>query len=341
MRLYFFILTVLLVSSSCGAVALSLPRLVSLPRRARFLAGFVLAPFFLGAWVGLCLWLAPQASNGLVAAAPLLLSLGVLFIFRVRFRSFLADIWKSLPGAPVWLKFLRGLFILLCALVLYKSVINVRSPVDGYDALQYLEEATAVADRTEHAADFILSRNKYDTHNFVWPAYLAYSQMWAKKAAYPHDAPARAAIALTFLYMLAAVFVLSGAVKLEGLGLLAVIILMQVPYMDSILHAAERDAFRTIPLLVLAASFITLTPNRLKHTSIKGFLWFAVVCACVLSGHSLGAMLALSIMSAWAVWALSCGARTRVLLPLFMCLAGLAIAGLHYMVTLATKGNLL
>jgi hypothetical protein len=255
--------------------------------------------------------LAPGSSPLISFAAPAAFAVGYLTLLSMRRK--LPDLRlrrtiKRMPTASL------APTIVAITLTSYAGVQLARNavrPVHGYDALQYMGEAAAFAKvRTIASIPGISGLAdgtvRGDLHSFAWPAYMAHALMAPPDALSEpfRNAGARVAIQLTMLYLLAAMGAMIGSLRLPGVFPVAIPFLLQLPQLDYVTQEGARDAFRTIPVLLLAG---LLAGGLRRHASSKvlPFAWLsslAIVSGFCVGGHTLGLILWASLVGLWAVF---------------------------------------
>ncbi len=309
-----YLAQLLLVSSALGAATLHMPRIVAVPRVSRFLIGFCLTPFVLGLWMLLTAAVLPGAPRWLLLIIPSGASVLVLATRGTRTaRRLWSDFrWMRRPALnrPAYL--LTGAAILLTLFVATKLILNGRQPITGNDALFYLGQALRFADaRTLSAVnDFSGASDGSmmgDTHSFLFPAFLSHALITTvdNPLGYPYDWAARTAFQVTIPYLFLAIMALAATSRIPATGSLAVILLLQVPQYEYISHESSRDAFRTIPLLLLATVLVGLRPWRLrKSLRLTELIPVLVLAALAMAGHILGIIVIAAVSGAWLCWSL-------------------------------------
>ncbi|HOX22058.1 MAG TPA: hypothetical protein PLL10_01230 [Elusimicrobiales bacterium] len=335
LRLCLYLASLILTAVAGGAIAYNFPRHIPLTRNARFLAGAALAPYLIGFWAGPAILLLPKGLSSATLLLPPLAALLAAIILRRRLASACRGILHTITRRT-------DKVLLICAFAVIAAVAlklgrNAAAPVDGYDALSYMQEAIATADNTANAENFLFKRMDYDKHNYVWPSYLSYAFLWGEAQRYPADLPARLAFQLPFLGLMLSIFVLAAPLRTPGLGLFTLFVFLLVPSIGHIPLACDREAFALIPLLLLAASLLELSPAKLKNTRRGTLCWFFLLALAAISGHTLGAIWTAILCAAWTLSILRRGASlVSTLAPLLAAAAGLVAGGLHYLIHLLT-----
>lgn len=331
-----------LVSFALGCLSLRAPRLLMIPRLSRFLTGFCLAPFFLALWVLLASVIFPGFSRLFFLLPPSIIAALVL----------LRHAGSSIRSGGRWIRrtrngsagLLPACLAYACAGVLVFSVLsklvaNGAVPVTGSDAIQYLGYSLRLAQGRSFSS--ISGHNDSpdgamigDMHGPVWHAYLSHAQMTTgiNPLGYPNDHAVRVAFQITVVYMLLAVAALAAASGGLGVAPLAIILLLQVPQYEYISIGSSRDAFRIIPLVLLAAVLSGLSPSRLRSKlRFAALIPVAALSAFSLAGHTLGGMVVLAIGLAWTIWSLAAGSGwKKIALVLLAMGAGLVMGGTQY-----------
>ena len=346
-----YLLLLLLPSLALGTIAVHLPRQLIVPPISRFLIGFSATPFFIAVWMLVLAALLPGASRWLFLLLPAAVALVVLALYAPRTLHRLLREWQRIRAASKnpWLAYLIYVtFAVLMALVIFKLIPNGQYPFTEHDALVYAIEALQFARSRSISGipDFratIDSVMPYHPHTFLYQALLSQSLMatGSDTLGFPYDHAARAVIQALFLYMLLAVVALAKTFRVLGVGSLAIIVLLQVPNIEYLSYASSRDAFRIIPLVLLAIIFVGLSPRRLQRRLHPGSLFFCLIFAGFsLAAHTLNLVMVGSIVLAWLVWVLLGKAPWRnILLVLGAILIGLFISGLHYLKSYMDTGN--
>ena len=305
----------LVLSLALGSLTLHQPRLLMVPRLSRFLIGFCVVPFVIGAWMLFIAFIVPGGPRWLFLVIPSVAALGIIIWYgsptwrRLRrehrqTRKLFRNLW------PIYLIYASVILILI--LVTSRLIFNGRPPVDGFDALGYLGKSLAFAQQRSLAAvtgaqGSADGRLVGDTHGFLFPAFLSQALLTTgnNPSGYPYDQAGRAAFQVTFLYMLLSVIALTGAIRYPGSGALALLLFLQVPQFAIISSNSSRDAFRIIPLMLLMAVLMGLSPSRLRsRLPPLSLLPPLLLAAFSLWGHSLGGFVAATMILAWAIWSL-------------------------------------
>lgn len=341
---------VVLVALALGFVLVRFPRWLPRPAWARFLTGFSLAPLILGLWViGLC-YLAPGASRWVFVLGPIPLALFPLALF---WRPVSTRLGKSLrAGTGNWRKdyFLlasvAGLALTLL-LLLYNVAWNLRLPISNADAIQYLSEARYFSQsRTPEsiigyrgAADGSI---RGDIHGFIFPAYLAQAMMAAPDPiGYPNDLAARGAFQVTLFFMITATAALAVAMGLTGAVPLALILLLLVPELHYISSGCNRDAFRIIPLVLLAVAMLGVVPVKWSWRSLPALGFLALLAGLSISAHTLAAFALPGMVLAWLGWGVARKARLVPMIPVLIAIGlGALLGGEQYLAAHLETGSL-
>lgn len=341
---------VVLVALALGCVLVRFPRWLPQPAWARFLTGFSLAPLVLGLWVIGLSYLAPGASRWVFVLGPIPL---VLFPLALLWRPVLTRLGKSLrAGTRNWRKdyFLMASVVglaLTLLLLLYHVTWNLRLPISNADAIQYLSEAHYFSQsRTPEsiigyrgAADGSI---RGDIHGFIFPAYLAQAMMAAPgPIGYPNDLAARLAFQVTFFFMLTATAALAVAMGLPGAAPLALILLLLVPELHYISSGCNRDAFRIIPLVLLAVAMLGLVPVKLSWRSLPALRLIALLAGLSISAHTLAAFALPGLVLAWLGCRLVRKAKLVPMIPVLVAIGlGALLGGVHYLAAYQETGSL-
>ncbi len=346
-----YALQLLLVSLGLACVGVHQPRMLAGTRLSRFLIGFCVTPFVLGVWMlvvaaafpGLPRWaflLPPPAVAIASLAAYGSRTLRRMVLAHERIRRLSRPFW------PICVSWAGASLVLL--LVVYRLVIRAQEPVLAHDALVYLGEALAFAQQRsiDAAAAFrgwATGTTQGGTHNFVFPAYLAHALVTTgdNPLGYPYDHAVRVAFQATFVYMALSVIALGGIARYPGAGALTLVLTLLVPQFGLIASRDSRDAFRIIPLMLLAVVLAHLSPERLRHRiPLVRLIPPLILAAFVISGHTLGAIVTLTVVLAWVVWAIVGKARRlNVLLVAGAVAAGTLGGGFHYLITYIQTGR--
>ncbi len=346
-----YLLLLLLPSLALGVMAARRPRLLIVPQASRFLIGFSVTPFVLAVWMLLLAGILPGSPRWMfllppsaVAVVPLYLY-GPNFLGRVIRKRQLIRI-SSRNYWPVYLTYVCA--TLLVTLVTSKLIINAQAPIAGHDALVYANEALEFA-RSRSIFEIPDFRGTADDvipghpHSFIYQAFLSHSLLTTEsnKLGFPHDHACRVAVQALFLYMLCGVLALAKTSRYLGVGALTLVLLLQVPKFEYISYFGSRDAFRLIPILLLAATLTGLSPRRLRHKlhtfSLLPCLLFVTFS---LAAHTMNAVMVGSITLAWLIWVLIENTpRRNILLVLGAICTGLLIASVHYVKSFIDTGN--
>ena len=350
-----YLLQLLLLSLALGSWTLHLPRWLRVPRMSRFLIGCCATPFVMGAWMLLMAAIVPGGRRLLFLAPPLAVAVALLVFYGPRaLRRLIRDHRRTLRASrnpwPVYAVY-AGVAVMLVVLV-PKLVQNGRPPTLAHDASIYLSQALPFAqERSLGATSGWLGApgdaNQGSNHNFVYPAFLSHALLNTghNPLGYPYDHAARAAFQATFICMLLSVVALASTTRYLGAGALAVILLLQVPQIEYISYQSSRDAFRIIPLMLLAATLAGVSPPKLRYrlrpaALVKLLLPPMVLAAFSLSGHTLGGLVVVTMALAWLIWGLLRKARwLNMTLVLVAMGVGLLLGGFHYLVTYLETGT--
>lgn len=350
--IFIYLLKLLLVSVALGSLTLHSPRQLMVPRLSRFLVGFCLTPFVLGIWMLGAALVLPGGPRGMFGGGPVVISLAILVIYGPRSLRRLSRSFRRTQKSFKFSWPVYGVYLgaaLLMAAVGTKLVYNGQFPVGGSDALVYLGEALPFAQErsilaTPYFHDELESATQGDIHNFLYPAFLSDALLTTgnNPIGYPFDHAARATFQMTIVYMLLAMVALARLAPYPGVAALALIFLLQAPQLEYISVASSRDAFRIIPLLLLAVVLSGLTPARLRgRLRISALLPPFIGAALALSGHTIGGVIALTLVGAWLIWGIFQKAhRWNLLLVVAAVGLGLFVSGLHYITAYLETGQL-
>lgn len=347
---YAYILQLLLISTALGLLGVYSPKVLILPRTVRFLTGFCLAPFFVGAWMIGFAALAPGASRWLFVAGPVVASLITIAKLGPRYFRSPARGCVRVFKRLTWVNYcVYGLGIVLFGAVIAKLLHNGQFPVTAHDAVFYLREALPFATARDlaaingfrGAADGSLNG---DIHGFLFPAFLSHAllQTGQQVPGFPSDLPMRFAFQSTVVYMLLAVLAFAKTTRVRMTATIAVIFVLLAPQLYYISYASSRDGFRIVPLLLLATVLAGLKPCRFKNRiKILPLIPVAVISAFCLYGHTIGGFVVLTLGAAWAVWAYGNNMRAKYLLAVLGAIAvGLAVASGHYVAAFVETGSI-
>lgn len=349
---FIYLIQLLLLSLALGSWALHQPRLLMVPRISRFLIGFCITPFVLGVWMLLMATVLPGAPTWLFVLPPSVLAIALLALYGPRILRRLRRDWGRTPrlcGRPWVVYFTYFATAMLIAMVTCKLVTNGRPPVSGHDGLVYLGQALAFAEERSICATTSFrgwpdGTIRGTSHSFLFPAFLAHALITTGRnpIGYPYDHAVRAAFQITLMYMLLSVVALAGMARYRGTSALVLILLLQVPMLGYISHNQSRDAFRIIPLMLLATVLTGLSPQTLRDRLRRASLLPPLILAAFsLSGHTLGGIVVVTITLAWMTWGIV--QRARWLNLLLVCGAitvGLLVSGSHYATAYLETGTL-
>jgi tetratricopeptide (TPR) repeat protein len=247
---------------------------------------------------------------------------------------------------PLYLGYVGALLVLVLAGS--KLLLNGGTAVRSHDALLYLGRALRFAQERSLSATTGFEGSpdgayRGDFHGFVFPAFLSHALLTTgdNPPGFPQDQAARAAFQITVLYMLLAVMALAGTSRYPGVGALAAVLLLLVPGLEYVSYHSSRDAFRIIPIMLLATVLTGLSPQRLRHRlRLPALLPPLVLAAFCLAGHTLGGLVVLMMAIAWTVWSLV--HRTRWLAVALVLAAiglGLLLGGFRYLAPYLETGT--
>ena len=286
---------------------LALPRALPAPRLARFFAGLSLAPFASGGWVMLWAALWPGMPRGalvvgLMASALLLCASAARSLPRQVMRA-----WRRLPpmpGGALTIALVYGALLIALALLGVRLWRNALQPVVAHDALNYLNEALYFLDQRS-LSGMLDMRDAADgsvrgtTHGFLFTALLAGALLFTDGApGFANDLAARLAVQLTVPAMLCGVLALCGVLRRRGAGALAVLMVLGVAQFEYISHAASRDGFRIVPLLLLVLVLSTLGAQRVRLVTLA---LVAGAAALAFTAHTLNVMVIATVTAMWCV----------------------------------------
>lgn len=343
-----YVLQMLLVSTALGIFTLLLPRALPVPRLARFLVGFTLAPFAIGAWVIIVGMIVPGATRWWFLAPPLVASITLIGSRGRRAWRALAEAHRRdrARAALPWLGYTcyLGAAVVLVLLV-QVMVANSNATVIAGDALVYFGEAMRFASEPgrstmagiEGAAD---GSFRGDYHGFFLPAFLAHGLMSldSEPLAFPGPLAVGAPFQLTLAYMLLAAAACAALVRQIGAGALAVVLIPLAAPMQHISYALGRDAYRTIPLLLLILVLASVARRRSVPRHV--LLPVMVLAAAAQVAHTLGGPIVAAIVAAWCLTRLvqRCGLGVPVVA---VAVLGLLMGGLRYADAYVDTGRLL
>jgi len=348
-----YLLQLLLISLGSGCWTYHQTRLLHLPGLSRFLTGFCLTPFILGAWMFIPATLLPGAPRGWFLIPPLLLACASLFFYGSHTFQRLARYFKRNPHiySYRWIDYLAiaGAIVVLLS-VLYKVGLNCTLPTINTDASSYLGEALRFVNKRSLSAITGMQGSpdgslRGEVHGFMYPAFISHALMntSANSFGYPHDLAAQVAFQATFIYMIIAMITLVSVIRPLSASAIALILLFQVPQFFDITYASDRDGYRIIPLLLLTAVLIGLSPKRMRHQLRPESLIAPIfLSACALAGHTLGGFIVIAMTVAWIIWVIP--ARPRWLNVLLVSTAlgtGLLIGGTHYIKAYLDTGSVM
>jgi hypothetical protein len=346
-----YLINLLLISLALGSLTFQLPRALPLPGHTRFLIGFCLAPFATGLWMLVLAAVAPGAGRVWFILPPPLLSIGVLLALARRIVPHGRRVLMKVRLSHRWTFILTSLAAAgVAGIVLIKLITLAGRPVIGFDALQYLGETYTFAEKRSLASlngfrDAPDGTRRGDIHGPLWPAFLAHSLLHTgdDHLGYPYDQATRAAFQVTMVYMGLSVLALAGALRQPGTGALALILLALAPQFGSVANSSGRDAFRIIPLMLLAALLAGLSPARLQRSfPVAAWFFLALFSALSLAGHALGALAVIGLFLAWWAWHLVMKTRWSSLVFAGLAVgAGLILGGTHYIQAYLETGRLM
>lgn len=349
---YLYLAELLLLSMAMGCLTLHQPRILRVPRLSRFLIGFCVSPFLLGTWMIVLASLWPAASRWAFLISPSLLAIIVLALYgRRSLHRLVHSLQRSFRSLrtswPHYVVYIAAATVLL--LVTTRLVLNFPPPIRDHDALAYLGEALPFAlERTPSTINTFRGApdgtQRGDAHGFLFPAFLSHALMTNASGVpgYPNDLTVRAAFQVLFIYMLLSIAALAGTARLRGLAALAIIAVLQVPQLELLSVTRDRDAFRIIPLMLLATFLAGLSPQSLRHRMRPTLLLPAIILvAYAQAAHNLGGLIVATIALAWAIWSLWGGARWQnVLLVLVAMGVGIFLGGGHFVVAYLETGSI-
>ena len=342
-----YLATYALVSVGLAGCLLAMPRALPAPRLARFFAGLSLAPFAVGAWVMLWAALWPGMPRGAIVTG--LMASGLLLATRVS-RALprrLAQGWRrlpSIPGGAMALWIIYGALFVALTLLSVRLWRNALQPVAAHDAINYLNEALYFLDQRSisgmldmrDAADGSVRGN---THGFVFTAMLAGALLYTDASlGFPNDFAARVALQLTFPAMLCSLVALASVLRRRGAGALAILMVLGVAQFEYISHAASRDGFRIVPLLLLVLMLSTLRTKRIRFSTLS---LVTGVAALALTAHTLNVMVVAIVTAMWCL--VACWQQRRLAQILVVPLAiGLGVAAMsgRYFASYLASGHL-
>ncbi len=310
-----YLAQLLIISLSLGALTLHYPRLILVPRLSRFLVGFCATPFVLGVWMLLLALVLPGASRWLYIIIPIAVAIALLIwygpkSFRWLMQSYIRT-YRTSKNRWLLVIIYVGVIVLV-GITISKLAYNGRDPITAHDATFYLGQALPFA-RERVLSEVITFGGRPDgtirhsTHNFILPAYLSHALLsgGGDVPGFPHDHAVRIAFQVPFIYLLLAMLALTSTTRYVGMGGLAIILLLQVARFGDISYASNRDAFRIIPLLLLATVLAGLSPGRLRFKLHPAMLLPPFILAAFsLSGHALGGVAVVVMTPAWLLWGL-------------------------------------
>jgi tetratricopeptide (TPR) repeat protein len=309
-----YLLQFLVIAAGCGALTLHLPRALPMPRITRFLFGFTLAPYAIGAGTAILGSIIPGGPGWLFYWLPAVGAVVLLAVFGRRTgRRFVRTVRRGLrAAAPPWLVLgIASLAVIVVGAGTGPRLwANAWTPVSGHDALLYSSKAAVFAEQRATAAIAGMRGSpegtaREDAHGILYPAFLGHAMLTAPGAhdAWPaNDYALRFAFQVSFPLMLLAVAALGATYRLPGTGALAITLLLMVGYFEYISFQSSRDAFRIIPLMLYTALLVGLSPARLRarvHPSVAAPLFLLPIA--VLYGHTLGGIVAVLATAAWMV----------------------------------------
>lgn len=347
---YIYIFQLLLVSTALGLWATHLPRVLLVPRVARFLIGFCLSPYLLGVWMAGFSLLASGAERWLFIVIPVLLSLALIIKYAPKAAKRLRGCLKRQIMRPAWANYVAyGCGLLVLGIVCLKLYVNGLLPVVAHDATFYLREALPFANARDASAingfrGSLDGSLHGDIHGFLWPAFLSHALVNTNSdvLGFPSDQAARMAFQSTFAFMLLAVVALARTAGTMATGAVALIVLMWMPDLGYISQYSTRDAFRIIPLLTFAALLTGLKTSYLKRKiRIIPLLPVILITVFAIFGHTIGAVVITTTTLAWGVWAYGKNISKIHFFGVFFAIAiGVTLASGQFITAFAETGSI-
>jgi hypothetical protein len=316
-----FLVALAVCGLATGAALLAAPRLMPIPRSARFFCGLSLGPYAAGLVVLLLLATFPGLPWAAIQATLAALALTALWRTRALLRKAISGNWRAVRrewrapqfAAAAAMSALIGFVGLLLA-------INAGAPLIAFDALQYSREAALLGAATDLAgwvghtgtADGTF---RGDIHHPIYVGYLAWAQHFAPAGVVTEDLALRLAFQATFLCMLAALTVVGLALRWRWWSLAPIPLLLLVPQFDYVSASASRDAFRMVPIAIVSALLLRLGLYRWRPRQALDLVApISAASALALMGHTLNGFVMLALLGGWSLWALC--ARRPFLVPL-------------------------
>lgn len=346
---FLYLIQMLFLSIAFGVWTSRRIQWIPTPKLVRFLIGFCSTPYLIGLWVLLVATITTSGSRYLYTI-PLLIISGLILWFEgpASYRENKSVIQQKIHSLKDNVPFIRILIWLGFTIVFaYLSTFlyhNSRQVVGGYDALGYLSKATYLIG---HSPSSLITEGdgafRGDDHGLTFPAYLSHALvMTGGEIGYPNDQAARDAFQLTFIYMMLAIVALGASLGSPETGLLAGVILLLVPQFDYVSFANSRDAYRIIPLLLLAAVLFHYRPPQFTHkVNHRLFNVPLILSMFAFEGHSLGGLIVVFIALAWLLWVVV-SYRSFSLNHVFILMAlaiGLFLGGIRYAVQFTYTGS--
>jgi hypothetical protein len=343
-----YILQLLMVSMALGVVGLLSPRMLPGPRAARFLTGFAMAPFAVGAWVMLLGVALPGSSRWFFLLPPVGVAFAVLAMRGRTALRYLARAYRRTHRLSRGRGFAYSAYAGLIAVMFVLAgvlIANGSATMIAHDALVYLGEALYFAGspgavNMAGMADSFDGMFRGDYHGFMFPAFLSHALMSLHPGflEFPGPQVLGAPFQLTVIYMLLAVAAGAAAARQLGAAALAIVLVMLASPLEHISYSLGRDAFRIIPLMLLIAVLSSMG-GRTRGRWLAYATVF-VLSASALAGHTLGGPVVVTIVAAWS---LACllqrkGLGTSVVL---VAACGLLFGGVRYIDSYVETGRLL
>lgn len=343
----FYLVTQSLLGMGLGALLLRMPRIVPVPRLARFLAGIALAPLASGLWVMACVLLWPGVPRLLLAVGLVIVAL-LLLVGNGRHTPY--RLWRAwrrmapLPGGSVTLRVLYGVCAVVMTMFAMRLWRNGVQPFSAHDVLNYLSEAKYFLARRSGAgmlgmSDAVDGSVRGSTHGFVYTAMFASALSFVDgEAGYDQDFTARLAAQLTMPALLCALLALTALIKRRGAGALSVLLLIGVPQFEYVSFAASRDAFRIVPLVLLVLLLATLPRQRVRVLTLTVL---AGLTTLSFAAHTLNIIVIATGATMWGLLALIERRPWRPLVLTLSALAlGVALASGRYVDSYLVSGQL-
>lgn len=239
--------------------------------------------------------------------------------------------------------------ILITVMVMSKLTLNAQHPLIAADALDYSNGALQFAEQRSISVlpDFqgkLDNDGPFSTHTFIFEAFLSQALLFTEDhLGYPNDQALRMAFQLTFFYMLLSLVALaSNSSRFVGAGALSILFLLQVPELGYISSASSRDAFRIIPLMLLATVLCSLSPKRLKKKiPILTFMIVFFLALLAFAAHTLNLLMLGIVIGAWLCWqALNkIYPWKNIFLVLASAVLGTSVVSLHYLKSYFDTGS--